>query len=151
MLAQRIVADLEHPGDLTVARIERMLSLNPNDNHGFRSHLMSAYLRRGQFEQASQLATRFEDDTELGFSQVLALWGLGRAGDALLSLQRAHGHLPLLLPMLLAKNPRKPKINPGFVRYGGADQAWLFRESQLPVWEAVPGALDWLRQAQRAL
>lgn len=151
LLAHLIVPDLDRPGDRTVARIERMLALNPNDNHGFRSNLMTAYLQRRQFEQADRLATRFEDDTELGFSHVLALWALGRTGDALQRLQLAHTHLPRLLPMLLAKSPRKPRLEPGFIRYGGADQAWLFRERELPVWQALPGALDWLRQAKRAL
>lgn len=151
LLAQLIVPDLDRPSDLTVARLERMLALNPGDNHGFRSHLMAAYLQRQQFEQADRLAMRFEDDTELGFSQALALWALGRTGDALRRLQQTHTHLPRLLPMLLAKNPRKPRLEPGFIRYGGADQAWLFRERQLPSWQALPGALDWLRQAKRTL
>ena len=151
LLAHLIVPDLDRPGDRTVARIERMLALNPNDNHGFRSLLMTAYLQRRQFELADRLARRFEDDTELGFSQVLALWALGRTGDALQRLQRAHTQLPRLVPMLLAKSPRKPRIESGFVRYGGADQAWLFRERELPAWQALPGALDWLRQAKRAL
>lgn len=151
LLAQRIVGDLEQPSDLTMARIERMLALNPNDNHGFRSQLMSACLQRQQYEQAHQLAKRFEEDTELAFSHALALWGLGRADDALRPLGQAHQRLPLLLPTLLAKSPRKPQINRGFVRYGGEDQAWLFRERELPTWEALPGALDWLRQARHSL
>lgn len=151
LLAHLIVPDLDRPGDRTVARVERMLALNPHDNHGFRNLLMTAYLQRRQFEQADRLAMRFEDDTELGFSQVLALWALGRTGDALQRLQLAHTQLPRLLPMLLAKNPRKPRLDPGFIRYGGADQAWLFRERQLPAWQARPGALDWLRQAKRGL
>lgn len=151
LLAQRIAIDLEAPSDRTVARIERMLALNPNDNHGFRSELASAYLRQGEFERAEQLARRYENDSELRLSHALTLWATGRADEALVQLQHVHGQLPRVLPMLLAKSPRKPRIEPGIVSYGGADQAWLLRERWLPAWKAVPGALDWLRTARRAL
>lgn len=151
LLAQRIVTDLEEPGDDTVARMERVLALNPNDNHGFRTELMAAYLRRHQFELADKLAQRFEEDTELTMGRALALRALDRNGDALRYLQQAHSVLPCLLPMLLAAKPRKPRLDPGFVSWNGADQAWLFRERYLPLWQAVPGALKWLRGAMRAL
>jgi tetratricopeptide (TPR) repeat protein len=151
LLAQRIVTDLEAPSDATVARMERMLALNPNDNHGFRNDLMAAWLRRGRFEQAEQLASRYEGDAELGFGRALALWAMNRPDEAHAQLRQAHARLPRVLPMLLAKRPRKPRLEPGIVTLGGADQAWLIREQQRPAWEAVPGALDWLRDAGRRL
>ena len=52
--------------------------------------------------------------------------------------------------MLAAANPRKPKLTPGWIRFGGADQAWLYREAYLPAWQAYDGALDWLRSSLRA-
>lgn len=151
LLAQRIVTDLEQPGDATIARMERLLALNPNDNHGFRGELMAAYLHCHQFQQAEKLAQQFDEDTELTFSRALAQWAMGRHGEALRYLQQAHSVLPRLLPMLLAAKPRKPKLNPAFVSWNGDDQAWLFRERSLPLWQAVPGALEWLREAARAL
>jgi tetratricopeptide (TPR) repeat protein len=151
LLAQRIVADLDPPSDRTVTRMERLITLNPNDNHGFRSHLMAAWLQHGCFERAEQLASRYGDDTELRFSRALALWAMGRSDEALALVREAHAQLPRLLPMLLAKNPRKPQLDAAFVTYGGVDQAWRFREQQRPAWEAVPGALDWLRDAARSL
>jgi tetratricopeptide (TPR) repeat protein len=151
LLAQRIVSDLDAPSDATVARMERMLALNPNDNHGFRSELMTVWLRRGRFEQAEQLASRYRNDAELGFGRVLALWAMNRPDEAHAQLRQAHARLPRVLPMLLAARPRKPRLQPGFVTHGGADQTWLIREEQRPAWEAVPGALDWLRDAGRTL
>ena len=50
---------------------------------------------------------------------------------------------------LLAKSPRRPRIDVHAIRMGGDDQAWLYREAMLDVWQATPGALDWLRRARK--
>lgn len=136
---------------LPVAYMEEFLALNPNDNHGFRNDLMAAYLMRRRFEDAARLGMQFEHDPEFAFLHGLALWAMGRTDAATQRLQQAHARLPRLLPMLLVKNTRKPRLGEGLVQYGGADQAWLFRERQRPIWESIAGALDWLRKVKRAL
>lgn len=152
LIAQRIRDDNAMPPSAqTVERMQWMLALNPIDNHGFRDDLLQTYLHHRQYEQALSLAARYPDDAQAGvtFGRVLALFALGRLKEASAALAEAHGYLPRIAPMLLAARPRKPKFDDGFVSYGGPDQAWIYRQDCRALWEAVPGALDWLRTSIR--
>ena len=63
---------------------ERMLALNPNDNHGVRSLVIKGYLAEGRNEDALALAARYADDMhpDLPYGKALALFRLGRADEA---------------------------------------------------------------------
>ncbi len=151
LIAQRIAVDEAQPGDETLARMEWLLRLNPDDNHGYREEVTVAWLQHDQPARALTLTERYLGDSSLAFSRVLALYALGRTDDALQVLRGAHTDLPRIAPMLIAAKPKKPKLTAGSYRYGGEDQAWLLRESTLPAWQRIPGALDWLRQSLKLL
>ena len=148
LLAQQVEATAAPEAKL--AKMEQLIALNPNDNHGYRGQLVSAYLRQGQVEQALALTEQYADDhlPEVAFGRVLTLLALNRHEEASAELAIAHGQQPLVAPMLVAAKPRKPKASSnGFIAFGSAEQAWLHREQCLPVWQHYPGAIDWLKSA----
>jgi tetratricopeptide (TPR) repeat protein len=130
-----------------IALMERLLALNPGDNHGLRTELVTRYLETGQEERVRSITAQLEGDlfAEVRYGRVLALWRLGRKGEALSSLAEAVRDLPLVPKYLLAEDPRPPKIHDLGVSIGGEDQAWLYRQDALDLWRATPGALEWLR------
>jgi len=134
-----------------LALARHVLALNPDDNHGLRTQVINALLRDGDDEAALQLAREYPGDVnpEIAYGEVLALYRLGRKGDALLALEDAIHALPKVPRFLAADRVRKPKINDFSVQIGGDDQAWNYREDMRDVWQATPGALEWLTQAAR--
>ncbi|NZA25296.1 SEC-C domain-containing protein [Luteimonas sp. SJ-92] len=151
LLAQYIATDDEQPGDATLARMEWALALNPGDKHDYRTAVAAARLERREPERALEIVVRYPEDTSLCFARVLALYALGREGEALQVLRQAHALLPRIAPMLAAARPRKPALDPRWYTYGGADQAWHHRERFLGAWQTCEGALPWLRKALKAL
>ena len=134
---------------LTLA--QQVLALNPDDNHGLRTLVINALLRAGDDEAALQLARAYPEDAnpEIAYGEVLALYRLGRKGEALLALEDAIQALPKLPRFLTAAKVRKPRIDAFGVRMGGDDQAWIYRQEMRDVWQATPGMLQWLKQAAR--
>lgn len=131
-----------------VALGERLIALNPGDNHYVREPLTRAYLARGCPEKAVALAERFpEDFCGPTLNRILALLNLGRRGDALGALSEAAKEHRVAIEMLLAESPKQPKPDGGFgVTVGGKEEAWEYRAAHRALWERE-GALDWLRAA----
>jgi len=134
--------------DAAEAQAEKILSLNPDDNHGLRMMVINARLRRGENDSALALAEQYPDDMnpDISYGMALALYRLGRHEEADIALDDAIASLPKIPRFLAAKRIRKPKLDDFGVRLGGDDQAWLYREEMRDVWEATPGALEWLVQ-----
>lgn len=123
-----------------------IFTLNPNDNHGLREDLVHLYLERGNAKAALAVCDRYPDDVMAAtlFDRALALHTLGRVEEAAVALRLAAGRCPHVLPTLFAANPKRPRIDPGWVSMGGKDEAWFYREAMLSVWKAS-GALEWAR------
>lgn len=152
-LACRAVAAMDRgaSGERVVALGERLIALNPNDNHFMREPLTRAYLAAGAPEKALALAERYPDDfCGPTLNRILALVHLGRRGDALVALRGAAREHRAAIEMLLAEAPKRPRPDPGFgVVAGGRQEAWEYREAHRALW-ARAGALEWLREAWRA-
>jgi tetratricopeptide (TPR) repeat protein len=125
-----------------------LFTLNPNDNHGLREDLAQLYLERGNAKAALAVCDRYPDDDMAStlFDRALALHMLGRVEEATTALRFAAARCPHVLPTLFAEDPKRPRIDPRWVSMGGKDEAWLYREAMLPVWEAS-GSLPWARSA----
>jgi tetratricopeptide (TPR) repeat protein len=134
-------------------RARRLISLNPNDNHGFRTMVMNRLITMGMDEEALQLAGNYPGDMnpEVTFGKILALYRLGRKKEALEELGHALESLGKIPRYLTAKRVRKPKLHPDAIHLGGDDQAWLYREAMRDVWLQTHGALEWLKTAVKAL
>jgi tetratricopeptide (TPR) repeat protein len=130
------------------ATAEKLLRLNPDDNHGLRFMLVNEYLRDGSDERALALAEQYPHDIapETRFGAVLALLRMKRLTDAERALHTARADLPKTAQYLLPSRIRRPKLTQGRVRVGGDDQAWFYRDEMRGVWQQTPGALEWLRE-----
>ena len=84
-----------------------------------------------------------EADPAANRALVLAL--LQRDKEAKKALQAAAKAWPEVLTFLLADKVRKPKIDEFGVTPGGKDEAWIYRDSFLPLWKQS-GALELARQ-----
>lgn len=130
---------------------ERVLSLNPDDNHGLRSTVINNLLREGDDERALELATAYPEDLQpdVPFGGVLALFRLGRRDEAQAAVAEAVDRLPKIPRFLTAQRVRRPKLEEFGVLVGGDDQAWIYREDMREVWRSTPGALEWLKRAAK--
>jgi hypothetical protein len=46
--------------------------------------------------------------------------------------------------MLLAKNPKQPRMSDQGLTLGGKEEAWLYRDAHHKLWQQ-DGALEWLQ------
>jgi len=149
-LAYRAVAAMDRgaSSERFVALGERLIALNPNDNHFMREPLMRAYIAGGRPEKALALAERYPNDfCGPALNRILALANLGQRGDALGALSDAARPHRVAIEMLLADAPKEPKPDGRWgVTVGGKEEAWEYREAHRELWQ-TSGALDWLRAA----
>jgi len=133
-------------------RAQRLVGINPHDNHGYRMIVMNQLIHQGRDEEALELASRFPNDMnpEVAYGEVLALYRLDRQKEAVQALGNALEYLGKIPRYLSAKRIKKPKLNPDGVMFGGDDQAWYYREDIRDVWLETPGALAWLKKAVTA-
>ena len=127
---------------------KRLLALNPMDNHDIRTLVMNHLLQQNKNEEAIELADQYPGDMnpELPFGQALAYYRLGETDTAEEVLEEAMSMLPKVVPMLLRKTVKKPKLSEHGVLIGGDDQAWYYRETARELWLQTPGAMEWLKQ-----
>lgn len=140
--------DLEAYTDKELPLLEWLvLTLNPNDNGGYRERLVHAYCEAGRPADALAVCDRYPGDDLPGtlYGRVLALYLLDRRGDAVAALSHAANLLPKVLKTLLAARPKKPAMSHGMVTHGGDDEAWLYRTNYRESWEKCR-ALDWLKE-----
>ena len=139
--------ELRHDEAAEQALYERLLALNPNDNHGYRIRVINQRLAAGDDEGALVIAERYPDDhmVDVSFGRALALHRLGRTEAADEALRKAVEQSPLVAEYLLAKRVRKPRIDHFGVTVGGPDEAWLYRDAMRKVWAESRGALAWLK------
>ena len=133
-------------------RAQKLIAINPHDNHGFRMIVMNRLIYDNRDEDALELAERFPNDMnpEVAYGKLLALYRLGRQKEAVEALGNSLEYLGKIPRYLIAKRVKKPKLNPDRVMYGGDDQAWYYREEMRDVWQQTPGAIDWLKKAEKA-
>ena len=157
LLAHRTFRTLEDPErgvacDDFIELAEKLIKLNPRDNHGIREALSRAYLARGWPEKAIELTERYPDDfCGPALNRILALVTVGCDADAQSELSANYERHVVAIKMLLAKKPRQPKDDSAYgIAMGGTQEAWLYRTSSLALWEQG-GAIDWLRKACKKL
>lgn len=144
--------NLEKGDDRAATEVaQAVLALDPHDGHAMRALVINDYLRLGDDERAIELARQYPEDLhpDLPYGEVLALFRLGRRDEAQAALDRASEALPKVPRFLIAEKIRQPRLDPIGIKIGGDDQAWLYREEMRDVWNATPGALEWLRAGSK--
>jgi hypothetical protein len=135
-----------------IAAAERLLALNPNDNHGIRAPLCTALVERREWHKVLALTDRYPQDfPQLFLNRLLALLRVGRVDDAQALLRTQGTNYRTAIEMLLPKNQRRPRTAPA-ARFGITleELAFNYRERARALWEDG-GALDWLCKAARAM
>lgn len=120
-----------------------VLTANPTDNIGLREQLIHRLVGHREPLEALAAADRYPDDfafTEYG--RVLALYAAGRLDEAAQAFAKAVARSPKVWKTLAAKAPRRPRMEPGLYVVGGEDEAWIYRENHLALWQST-GALAW--------
>lgn len=135
-----------------IQHAERLLRLNPNDNHGFRAQLTTAYIANNQLEQAILLAAHYEDDAmcPVPLNHVLALYLNNQHAEALARLKTIASRFDVAIKMLLAKSPKQPPADKYGIKIGGKPEAWFYRDDTLELWQQQ-GALEWLKKSVKGL
>ncbi len=135
-----------------IHKAERLLQLNPNDNHGYRAQLTTAYIENNQLKQAILLATHYEDDAmcAVPLNHVLALYLNNQQAEALARLKSIATDFDVAIKMLLAKSPKQPPADKYGIRIGGKQEAWIYRDETLKLWQKQ-SAIEWLKKSLRGL
>ncbi len=130
---------------------QRLLELNPDDNHAMRAIVLRELLVAGRDEEALALARRFEDDilVDVCYGTALALFRLGKLEEATVALRRCVTDRPNVPRYLIREQIRRPKLHATGITMGGDDEAWIYRETMRDAWVATPGALEWLTRVAK--
>ena len=131
-----------------MARMQQLLRLNPNDNHGLRDLVVNLHLEHGEDKEALAVIAKYPDDnmTALCFGKVLALYRLGDIAHATAALKAANKLKPKIVKFLLPARKAEPKSSAYGIQIGGDDEAWQYREEMRDIWMSVPGAMEWLKR-----
>ena len=132
----------------TLPRLQAVLRLNPNDNHGLRDLVVNRHLENGDDKDALAAIAKYPDDIApaLCFGKVLALYRLGELPLATAALKAANQQNRKIVKFLLPANKAQPKSSEYGVEVGGDDEASLYRRDMREVWQSVPGAMAWLKR-----
>lgn len=130
---------------------QRLLELNPDDNHSMRASVAEHLLHKGRDEEVLALADRYPGDhlPEVPLARVLAAYRLGHPDQARQTLCDALRRHRKAVDYLTAEQVEKPPMSPLGVTVGGDDQAWVHRQEVRDLWLAAPGALEWLKETVR--
>ena len=145
------IASMKGDSDEIFQRALKLMTLNPRDNHGFRTLIMNQLIYEHRDEEAVELADGFQDDLnpEVSFGKILALYRLNRKKEAVQELGDALEYLDKIPKYLIAKRIKKPPLDTEGVIVGGDDQAWFYREYMRDEWLNTPGALGWLKNTEK--
>jgi tetratricopeptide (TPR) repeat protein len=128
-----------------VTHYEELMQLNPNDNQGVRYHLMLGYILLNENKKFERLAAKFNDDVTAFSAFNLVLYSFKTKGiceETETLLNRAKKANKFVVKELLLKR-RKPYFNTSY-QLGAKSEAEHYSFYAKQVWEAVPGAIDWL-------
>lgn len=148
LLAQEAFELHEYDEPAAMLRLQQLLRLNPNDNHGLRDLVVNLHLEQGEDREALGVIAAYPDDNmpALCFGKVLALYRLGDIVNATAALKAANKDNPKIVKFLLPARKAEPKSSPYGIQVGGDDEAWQYREAMRDVWQSVPGAMEWLKR-----
>lgn len=147
---------LEEAGmdDEAMAELEAMITLNTNDNQGFRYLLLPRYMSRSNLDKADWLFSLYpeEDKWCLTFAWCRVLERLMREDDsgAKKSLAVAREQNGFAEAYILGHR-RPPKTLPDRYASGSREEAECFAKEIQNAWSAHPDAIRWLKAQPKTL
>lgn len=145
-LAQTLWEMSEH--EEAIRHYREMLKLNPNDNQGIRYILVYSLARLSRYKELEDHleSKEYQDDCApdwLYTKALLCFIKTGPSPEANSLLDKAKSFNPYV-PDYLTGRKRIPDTLPETIKVGGEDEGYCYAEKFLPIYQRVPGAIDWL-------
>jgi tetratricopeptide (TPR) repeat protein len=134
-----------------VGHYKELLRLNPNDNQGVRYLLAPCLLQLGLDKELARLLEEYDEDSaEWRYLGALALYR--REGDTPLARKRLKQALKCNrhVPDFLLGRRELPWHDPGGYSPGDEHEAACCVNELEHVWQATPGAPEWLEQVEKS-
>lgn len=133
--------------DEAILQYEDCIKLNPNDNQGVRSPLLSLYLQNNRMKEAEKLLKKYKDDFGASFDFGKALFLFKKEGpesvQAIKQLNEARKNNPHVAKFLTGK--KKPPFDlPDTYQMGSQEEAVIYFSESALAWINTAGALEWL-------
>ncbi len=134
--------------EAAVEHFRELLRLNPSDNQGNRYELLAHLLDLERYDEAEELLAQYEDDWMADWLYSRALVAFYRNGDSAEARRRLKDALQenRHVPHYLLGRKRLPQSLPGYLTWGGEDEAATYAARFFSGWQKIPGALDWLAE-----
>lgn len=117
----------------------------PNDNLGVRYFLVNVYLTLGEYNSAKELMAKYDEGGAFfAWSKVLLYILKGELKQAEAELEIAKVANCHVFDYIRAKKPI-PKGNPKNYSYGDENEAILYLQGALPIWQESRAAISWLK------
>jgi tetratricopeptide (TPR) repeat protein len=129
-----------------LASYSKLLHLCPNDNLGARYEFLDRLIIKGELKEAAKLLKSYKDEASAFFDYGKVLLALARKDETAAGtfFREAQGRNSYVPAYLTGKTPM-PKQMPFGYQPGHASEAVEYAKNGQAVWNAVPGALEWLR------
>lgn len=134
---------------VAIAHAQDLLRLNPNDNQGVRSMLITWLLMNRRLPDARALWKQYKKDGSATWTWSFALMDFIEHGDcdeSHAALDEAIAGNPHVAPLLLGREPL-PAQAPEFMCRGDRDEAIAYVLDSLELWQQTDGVLRWLSRA----
>lgn len=131
----------------SIAIMEEMIELNPNDNQGIRDLLMLYLLETGEHEKFETYVTMFKDEQSAFylFNKALSAFiNKGEGMDANRKLSLAIKHNKFVAPKIVSD--KKIKNLPDSHGFGDENEADYYVFFAQNIWQDIEGAIDWLKK-----
>lgn len=135
--------------DESAERSIELLTLNPNDNQGFRMVAIPRLMELGRDGDCQRLLKQYEDGEDCFTAYTLALMEFREQGDKatarglLKKAFQANEHVP----KYLVGNRALPNGSPGAYSWESPEEAHVYVDMSQRAWKTTPGALAWMRSA----
>jgi len=136
----------------SIAILEEMLELNPNDNQGVRDQLMLYYIQTHQDEKYLKYAKIFKDDYSafaLFDAALFTFKNKGAGAQATKKLKAAIKHNRYVPALLTRKKPKESLSK--YYSPGDKEEAIYYTLFAHHAWHSIPGAIDWLKEVKASL
>jgi len=134
--------------DEAVDHFQEMLRLNPHDNQGARTKLLTLLIELDMDKEAARLLKRYEDDADRTMIYGNALLEFRKSGDSAKARQKLDKALEANehVPAFLMGKKKMPRNLPDYHSLRDEKAAVIVVHESRSAWEKTPGALEWLEE-----
>lgn len=130
-----------------IKQYKELLELNPQDNQGVRYSLFIAYIDNDELEKARNLLDEYDEGLARGSYNraLLEIMEHGFTPTASKLMKVAKKENKYVIPYLLGKK-RLPSQLPEYYGFGDENEAIVYADEHLHLWNKINGLNDWLKK-----